>query len=50
LALRDRSLAFGIDDQQGFLPVVERAAEDDEACVYECMHEPGVLIPALLLG
>jgi hypothetical protein len=32
------------------LPVAEWAAEDDEAVVYECVHERGMLIPFLLLA
>src|SRR5207302_102843 len=46
----DFLLAFGFDDQQDFLPIAEWAAEDDEAVVYECVHERCMLIPLLLLA
>src|SRR5438270_5761406 len=46
----DFLLAFGIDDQQDLPPIAQWAAEDDEAVVYECVHERCVLIPLLLLA
>src|SRR5579859_4910510 len=33
----DCLLAFGIDDEQNLLTAAKRAAEDDEAVVYECV-------------
>src|SRR5581483_578041 len=48
--LVDGVLGGRAHDVQHVAAVVERAAEQDEALLDECVHEPGMLVPPLLLA